>query len=86
MSGIQGLSKAQQEVVDLLTDGWDLGVSMSMDGLCWLQRGGIGRGGASKTVSKATVSALCRKGVIRQVSRKFPTARYGLSESPEASK
>ena len=75
------LSPAQQTVVDLMADGWELGASMTFDSRCWLQHGGIGKGGEMKNVRSSTFSALLYKRVIVQTSREFPTATYSLRNS-----
>lgn len=72
------LSGAQQEVIDLMRSGWELGVSTSFDGRCWLQKGGCGRGGESKSVNARTVSALREAGLIESAGRSFPTEKYRL--------
>ena len=60
------LSKNQQDVVDLLKAGWELGSSHTrLGGNCWLQKNGICRGGQSKNISKATLRALKKKGIIK---------------------
>jgi len=69
------LSKTQQEVIDLMKNDWELGTSMSGEHHSWLQKGGLGKGGESKTVSSATVHALYRKGLIKSIDV-FPTRKY----------
>ena len=73
------LSKAQQEVVDLMREGWELGVSTDFTGRCWLQKGGCGKGGETKDVRSTTVGALREAGVIKICGYSFPTTRYQLA-------
>lgn len=73
------LSKRQQEVVDLLSDGWEIGWSGTFDGSVWIQKGGAGRGGPTMKVHAATAVALRSMGLIVCVKEGFPTSRYGLS-------
>ena len=74
------LSKTQQEVVDLMRDGWEFGVSLTFDGGCWLQKGGCGRGGETKRVSSNTLVSMRNSGLIVCSSSKFPLAIYKLAE------
>lgn len=72
------LSNLQQEVLDKMKAGWQLGVGMSYQGRAWLQKGGCGRGGETKTVNSATVWALRNKGLIALDKREFPLQTYKL--------
>lgn len=72
------LSKAQQGVLAMMADGWELGSSSTFTGGSWLQKGGLGRGGESRVVSSATVTALVRAGAIKQ-HYGFPTSRYTIT-------
>lgn len=73
------LTKAQDRVVSLMKEGWELGWSNTMDGRVWLQKGGVGRGGQTERVLVATASALCKAGVIVCDKREFPTSKYRLA-------
>lgn len=73
------LSKAQQAVLDLMNDGWELGWGLDFHGRCWIQKGGVGFGGESKDISSATAYALRRDGHIVCVENKFPAARYHVA-------
>lgn len=74
------LSKRQQEIIDLLADGWEIGWSLTMDGGVWIQKSGTGRGGGeSRKVNASTALALRSMGKIECVEYKFPTARYRLT-------
>jgi len=72
------LSPAQQTVIDLMSDGWQLGRDMGFQGTCWLQQGGVGRGGKTKPVSSATLMALYREGIIVPVDYHWPMEKFGL--------
>lgn len=73
------LSKAQHHVVDRLASGWELGFSLTGDSYCWIQCGGVGRGGERERVSCATFAALRRLGIIELRERAFPNAKYHLT-------
>ncbi|MCK4244940.1 MAG: hypothetical protein KAX20_04880 [Candidatus Omnitrophica bacterium] len=60
------LSKKQQEVVELLKKGWELGCFGAYGTGCRLQEGGLGKGGEAKNFSSATIRALYDKGLIIQ--------------------
>ncbi len=75
MAGEEGenrmkLSKPQQNIIDKMANGWELGWSHSFLVRCWLQKGGIGAGGQSEDVSDRSVSALFKQGLIKQAGRK----------------
>lgn len=72
------MTKAQQEVIAMMRDGWELGASTSFDGRCWLQKGGCGKGGETKSVNHKTVAALRESGVIEIAERSFTTDKYRL--------
>ena len=72
------LSKTQQEVIALMSSGWELGVSNGFDGRCWLQEGGCGKGGHVKPANSRTVNALREAGLIEAYSTSFPTTKYRL--------
>lgn len=74
------LSKAQQEVVDLMRSGWELSASMAFDRRTWLQKGGTGRGGEMKRVSGATLYALWKAKAIKVRVEKFPSQIFKLQE------
>ncbi len=78
------LTPIQQEVIDLINQGWELGSSITLDGRCWIQKGGLGRGGGeSKKVSSSTVRTLEYLGYIERGEKHFPTLHYRLkAEKP----
>lgn len=73
------LSTAQQDVVNRMRDGWELGAPMTPDGGVWLQQGGLGKGGNSKQVHANTFNSLYQKGIIKQALRAWPTMHYALT-------
>lgn len=80
----KALSKTQQEVVDLMRDGWQLGTAGGFSATHpWLQKGGCGRGGKSKSISMSTFSALFRAGIIEKDTFKYPVQTYRLNEGKD---
>lgn len=75
------LSPRQQEVIDLMNDGWEMGVSVTMDSRCWLQKNGVGRGGKTLRVHGGTFNSLWDKGLIEPCEYSFPTRKYRLAKS-----
>lgn len=74
------LTKAQQEIIDLLKNGWELGISAGFNARCWIQKGGIGRGGESKDIRHSTYTALRKAKAIKLVEQGYPTSKYAASE------
>lgn len=72
------LTPTQQEVMDLIGQGWELGSSLTIDGRCYLQKGGLGKGGETKNVSSSTVRTLEYLCYIERGKRKFPILHYRL--------
>ena len=70
----------QDEVIDKLGKGWQLGHDVTIDGRWWMQRGQLGHGGPTREVNASSASALVRRGKIRAFTAgsKFPTERWGL--------
>ena len=75
------LSKAQSEILRMMATGWELGLSMTMDGGFWIQKGGLGRGGDSQNVHHGTAGALENRGLIERCEYSFPTQRLRLTEA-----
>lgn len=73
------LSKVQQDILDKMHNGWELGLNGGIDVYCRIQKGGLGRGGEVKTVSCATLWALQERGLIERASEKYPTVYYKLT-------
>lgn len=77
------LTPQQQEVLDYMNDGWELGIDTGPGGSCRLQKGGIGEGGETITVLPSTLYKLDYLGYIERVSAKYPTHIYHLkTEKP----
>ena len=72
------LNPIQQEVIDLINQGWELGSDTTINGRCWMQKGGLGKGGESKNVSHSTVHVLEYLGYIERGERHFPILHYRL--------
>lgn len=77
------LSPRQQRVIDLMTEGWELGKPVTFNGRTWLQRDGVGRGGQTEDVHKATFINLYRRGLIKLAKNGFPTQRWKLVIPPD---
>ena len=60
---------------------WALGLTLTLTGHYWLQQGGLGHGGTTKTVHANTAHALHTKGVIQSVRRVFPVEEFQLTEA-----
>ena len=71
------------EVLEHMQNGWELGLSDTIRRRhTWLQKGGLGKGGESLTVSEAAVNRLLKKGIITKEKRRegdsFWLHRYAL--------
>jgi len=73
------LTEKQQQVIDLMQDGWQLGRDNHNNGRSWLQKGGIGHGGESVSVSRSTVDSLEKKGLIKS-KWGFPMTIFSLAQ------
>lgn len=80
------LTPIQQEVIDLIKEGWELGSDLTINGSSWLQYKGLGKGGKSKKVSSATIHTLEYLGYIERASSKFPTLHWKLKEDKPTTK
>lgn len=58
------LSPRQQRVLELMLSGWTMLSTFGLRGEIWVQKGGVGRGGETKTVYSATLEALFVRGLI----------------------
>lgn len=79
------LSKAQQELLNLMNSGWELGRYGGAEPRYSIQEGGLGRGGKAKTVNIKTVWALLDRRLIKQVndSSWYPTKFIVVSKQSE---
>lgn len=73
-------TEAQAEVIKLMRQHWQLGVSLDMSGRKWIQKDGIGRGGETKKVTSSTFNAINDAGLLECVDNDFPTKKYILNE------
>ena len=71
------LSKSQQHVVDLMDQGWHLGMTGGINPEPWLQRDGLGYGGPTERIHRGTFWALWKK---RAIINKDSGYRYGGTE------
>jgi hypothetical protein len=76
------LSKAQQEVIDLMRDGWQLGLYGGMHSDCRLQKGGCGKGGPTRPIRRATAVALLAADLIK-LDRHDCNGRYYSAKQPK---
>lgn len=74
------LSKTQKEVVRLMREGWQVGKSVGIKPRAWMQNGGIGRGGESKTLNSNTFFALLDKKLIHETAEKYSIKKYDLTD------
>jgi len=74
------LSKAQQDVIDKLKSGWQLGRLTGFDCGWWLQKGELGRGAQICDVKNNTVHALIKRGLIEQKRYGSITPFWGLTK------
>ena len=72
------LSKRQQEVVDLMREGWALCLLSAMTNSAWLQKNGCGKDGEAKRLNLNTFYALLDKGLIKIKHDGYPTRCYQL--------
>lgn len=73
------LSKVQQEVLDLMANGWELGRSEGFVSRCWLQKGGLGRGGEAKDVRSTTLRKLWVLELIKIAKEEYPVTHFILN-------
>jgi len=74
------VSEAQARVIARILEGWELGYSKTQNKY-WLQQRGIGRGGSTEKVAKATGRHLQKMKVVVRVEPNFPAERYRLAEA-----
>ena len=70
-------TKHQQEILDLMADGWVLSEFMGFSTFATLQKGN-----ETKSVSSGTVYSLWKKKLIRMKEEKFPNRIYELTLDP----
>ncbi len=76
------LTPVQESVVELMKEGWALGVRSGVSSRVWLQDGELGHGGQTQRVHENTFNSLYRKGIIRGkgARRLLFTVEYVLTE------
>ncbi len=74
------LSETQIEIIKLMREGWQMGVSLAGSSRIWIQKDGVGRGGETKKVTSPVYNGLKERGVLECVDNDFPTAKYNLNE------
>ena len=78
------LSKSQEEVLRLMSKGWELGRSSSIgDGRqWWMQKGRLGYGGETKSLNARTCWKLYHLGLIEKPNPnlEFPTEHWRLTK------
>lgn len=73
----------KSRALELMAEGWELGVDRSCYGSFWLQKGGVGRGGETKYMGANTGMALLRSGRLRLLESKWHTDSYRLKTVQE---
>ena len=73
------LNAKQQDVLDKMANGWQLGFNVGGHDPGWyrLQQGGLGYGGESTHIHGRTINALEDRKLIRRIYG-FPTSKYIL--------
>lgn len=56
-------------VINMMKDGWELASSAGPDSGAWIQQGGAGRGGASKSIHLNTLYGLYQRGYIERAGK-----------------
>lgn len=75
------LTPKQRSILERIADGsWELGAGLDFAGRRRMQEGGLGRGGTDETVPTSTFIALRDNGLIEMWERKFPLARYRITD------
>lgn len=81
--GMTRPTKKQLEVLTLMNEGWEMGVSTSYinAGFAKLQRGGIGRGGEVRKIHNKTFDSLLERGLIKKRKHGFPASIFQLTDT-----
>ena len=76
------LGSRQREILQLIVDGWELGLDLTLGGNYWIQKGGLGRGGESnRKISSDACQSLRNKGYIAAKYRVFPVQAFELTNA-----
>jgi hypothetical protein len=79
---LKKLSKAQQDIIKKMRGGWELGLSSPIGRGNYyfvLQKGGLGRGGATLRGDKRTIYSLLNMGLIAYGKKGFPDTKMHLT-------
>ena len=71
----------QQRVLDMMAEGWELGLYGGLNPSAILQKRGIGKGGAVESVHLGTFVALRRHGKIQCKKQGSPVSIYEVKPS-----
>ncbi len=74
-------TKKQLEILTLMKEGWEMGVSTGLTFHAWIQKDGVGRGGDTVKLHGNTFSGLSHRGFIAPTERRFPTSIWILTET-----
>ena len=77
-------TKKQMEILTLMDSGWEMGVSSAFDFSAWVQKDGVGRGGAVVRLHANTFSGLSHRGFIEPAKHGYPSSIWKLTESGRA--
>ena len=81
MNAKKKLSPAQNEIMELLCNGWQIGYSTSTYSRVFIQKGGVGKGGESKKIGMSSFECLRRERLIEHVKgTHLPCSKYNASE------
>ena len=58
------ITPKQKEFLQLIVDGWEIGMGTGFTPRAWIQKGGLGRGGEARDIHFNTFSAMRLKGLI----------------------
>jgi hypothetical protein len=69
----------QEEIIKLLeTKEWEIATTSGWHTSCWIQKGGIGKGGESYKVNRNTFNALFKKGLLIRAGNIYGPQIYRL--------
>lgn len=74
------LSSTQIWVLELMSNGWELGHSKGYSPRFWLQKNGVGKGGESKSIAYPTFTKLLALKLICITQEGYPVDRYSLTD------
>jgi hypothetical protein len=75
------LTKAQYRILNLMYSGWELGLNNDYQGKCWIQKGGLGRGGESEhNIYYGIIDKLEKLGFIERLDHSFSTTHCKITQ------